>query len=142
MQPLPRYKSWPKPSTLNSNCFMYIIGEEDGPYYKVGIGHHPEKRLIEVQAGNPRTLRFFRKWDVRPWSVRVESGAHLILSPHQWSFALLRLLWARFRDLTAPPGDAVRRSGQPASCSKISIEIVSRSESNCRRRLALSNQSR
>jgi len=65
-----------------------------------------------------------------------------LATPDPWSFALLRLLWARFRDLTAPPGGAVRRSGQPASCSKISIEIVSRSESNCRRRLALSNQSR
>lgn len=61
---------------------MYIIGEEDGPYYKVGIGYHPEKRLIELQAGNPRTLCFYRKWDVRPWAVRVESGAHLILGPH------------------------------------------------------------
>lgn len=38
--------------------------------------------MIEVQAGNPRTLRLYKKWDVRPWAVRVEKGAHLILRAH------------------------------------------------------------
>jgi hypothetical protein len=78
---LPRYKSWPNPSSLNGDCLIYVIGEQDGPY-KVGIGHDPENRLIQLQAGNPRTLRPHGEWDVRPWAVRVESGAHLILKPH------------------------------------------------------------
>ena len=29
---------------------MYVIGEEDGSRYKVGIGHDPEKRVSELQA--------------------------------------------------------------------------------------------
>ncbi len=83
MQPLPRYKTWPNPSTFNANCFVYVIGDKDAPHYKVGIGHDPEKRVNELQAHNPRTLGFFKKWDVRPWAVRVEHGAHLILGPHR-----------------------------------------------------------
>lgn len=83
MTSLPSYKSWPTPSTYNANCFVYIIGEEDGSRYKVGIGHNPQNRVSELQADCPRPLCFYRKWPVMPWAVRVESGAHSILKPHR-----------------------------------------------------------
>ena len=69
------------PSEMNARCVVYVIGEEDGPY-KVGIGHNPDKRIFAIQAGNPRTLRLYRVWDVKPWAVQVEAGAHRLLKEH------------------------------------------------------------
>lgn len=58
------------------------MGEEAGEFHKVGIARNPEERLHQVQAGNPRLLCLYDKWDVRPWAVRVESGAHQMLKDH------------------------------------------------------------
>ena len=84
MQPLPQYgKNWPKPSKYIGDCLIYIIGEEGGPYFKVGIGHDPEQRRDQLKRSTCLPLLVYWYWDVRPWAVRVEHGAHVLLSHHQ-----------------------------------------------------------
>jgi predicted GIY-YIG superfamily endonuclease len=50
---------------MNARCVVYVIGENNGPY-KIGLGHDPERRLFQIQAGNPRPLRVYGVWDVKP----------------------------------------------------------------------------
>ena len=38
---------------------LYVIGESDEGPVKIGIGASPEKRLGELQVGNPRTLHLY-----------------------------------------------------------------------------------
>ena len=53
MQPLRRYQSWPNPSTLNGNCFIYIIGEEDEPYYQGRYRPSSRETLDRGPSGQP-----------------------------------------------------------------------------------------
>lgn len=39
--------------------FVYLIVEKGGRYGKIGYSVNPQKRIAEVQTGNPRPLRLF-----------------------------------------------------------------------------------
>ncbi len=43
------------------NYYIYVIWEEDSPYYKIGVSIKPTRRLIAIQCGNPHKLRMIRK---------------------------------------------------------------------------------
>lgn len=40
-----------------STSYVYIIGEENNPPYKVGISKNPKLRLKNLQTGHPRPLK-------------------------------------------------------------------------------------
>lgn len=41
--------------------YVYII--DDGEFIKIGQTNDPERRLQELQTGNPRTLKYLKLWD-------------------------------------------------------------------------------
>jgi hypothetical protein len=69
-------------SEYPGQCFVYLVCHEVedklvGPC-KIGISDKPNKRLRQIQNGNPHrlTLAFtFRCWD-RDWATRVEAAFH------------------------------------------------------------------
>jgi hypothetical protein len=74
-----------------STCFVYLIchdidGKLQGPC-KIGISDNPQKRLGQVQNGNPRMLALaftFHCWD-RDWASRVEAAFHSVHRSHRMS---------------------------------------------------------
>lgn len=50
---------------------VYAI--DDGRYTKVGVGHHPERRLRTMQTGNARELELLGTW---PGGAALEQYLH------------------------------------------------------------------
>ena len=43
--------------------YVYLIGEIESDAIKIGYGQNPDKRVIELQIGNPRELRLFHSFE-------------------------------------------------------------------------------
>ena len=54
---LKQFEDWEFIDYIN-DIKLYIIS--DGTYKKIGITKNPEKRIIELQTGNPNKLKFIR----------------------------------------------------------------------------------
>lgn len=67
--------------------FVYVIGQGDGMFMKVGITSNPKARLAELQTGNPYPLDMMhtRRMPSRDAARTVEARVHDILSDFHMS---------------------------------------------------------
>jgi len=63
--------------------FVYFI--HDGSYLKVGKSDNPEKRLLQLQTGNPRVLTLLRsiKCASQKEGFALENSVHQKLKPYR-----------------------------------------------------------
>jgi hypothetical protein len=58
-----------------SKSYVYIIS--DGQDYKVGVSNNPDKRLKQLQTGNPKKLKIVNLFEVEKTKVfKMEKEAH------------------------------------------------------------------
>lgn len=53
---------------MNSDTYVYVIAAEGDCHTKIGIAYSPEKRLRQIQTGNPYFLYLARQWGPMPRS--------------------------------------------------------------------------
>jgi len=55
--------------------YTYLIKDDDNGLYKIGIAKDPQKRLKELQTGNPFQLRIVETY-LSEYSNKVEKSLH------------------------------------------------------------------
>ncbi|REF72369.1 GIY-YIG nuclease family protein [Paracoccus versutus] len=53
---------------MNADTYVYVIAAEGDCHTKIGIAYQPEKRLRQIQTGNPYFLYIARQWGPMPRS--------------------------------------------------------------------------
>lgn len=63
---------------------LYVIAQESGiAPVKIGATANPEKRLADLQAASPVSLKIFYLLRVRYDARRFETGVHVALADHR-----------------------------------------------------------
>jgi hypothetical protein len=60
---------------------LYIIGDTDGRFVKIGIAREPESRLSSLQTGCPHKLIILALFNIP--NAKVERKLHACLSPYR-----------------------------------------------------------
>jgi len=55
--------------------YVYLIKDNDNGFYKIGIARDPQKRLKELQTGNPNQLTIIETF-LSEYSNKVEKNLH------------------------------------------------------------------
>lgn len=62
--------------------YVYIIGNKEQELYKIGISKQPNKRLSEIQTGNPYKLEVLYTFKTK-YANEVETDYHNLFSEYR-----------------------------------------------------------
>lgn len=86
-----RRRQYPRANKLRAKrgkevrCSVYVVVEQGTDYCKIGMGVCSDRRLIELQIGNPRRLQLaatFELGDVAT-AARIERRVHSLLAEYR-----------------------------------------------------------
>ncbi len=61
---------------------VYLIQSLEDSTFKIGTSKHPEKRLKQIQTGNPTKLKLFDTYESEI-AVKIETALHHLLSHYK-----------------------------------------------------------